>query len=738
MYTQQDRQLQITTPLGDDAVLLADFEGSEEFNKLFHYKLTLLSTSSAVSAKEIVGKNVTFSVMLPDKSLRYFNGYVSRFAFMGSSARFSRYVAEVVPWTWFMTQTRDCRIFQDKTVPQIIREICRDFSMAVLDDSEIKASHDKWEYCVQYRETDFDFVSRLMEQEGIYSWFKHEKGKHTLMLGDVASGYKPAPESGATFRDNFSGGASSDNLLDWQRVFEFRPARWAHADYNYLTPSASMVGSAAGRAAVPLTDQFEVFDYPGDFDNRTQGDNDARLRMEEISTGTDVVHGRSINASWGPGLKFTVQQHHVNDEEGNSYVLCSTSHKANIAGEYETGDSSGDMQYSNSFTAIPAAKVYRPERVTPRPLVHGPQTAVVVGPPGETIPVDSTGRVKVSFFWDRRSQKDDTSSCWIRVSQNSAGAGWGGMFHPHAGDEVIVSFIEGDPDRPIITGRVYNGDNTTALDPLAKKTQSTLHDYGGNSIVMEGEDGNQRIKLVTPHHDTFLKIGSPNDATDGFSASTNGFMNFFSGQDFTQKVQADSHVTVYGSNNTSTIGDYTSTVWGLNVALTLGGSITVVAPLNVAVVLGVNVGIIIGPNITVNVGPQLTICKDVLVTNYLKTKLENIAGDSETKAPSISFEADESAILAAAKAAAIAAKLNPLPSAAAPATPPPAPGANLKMSATLGVAVSSEVAIELDAKTDLTAKATKNLALSAAEDATLGGKTITLNSDADFVLNAGG
>ena len=579
-YTQQGRQLQITTPLGDDALLLIGFEGAEEFNKLFQYKLRMLSTNSAIAAKDIVGKNVTFSVTLRDKTKRFFNGYISRFAYKGQDDRFSLYLAEVVPWTWFLTQTKDCRIFQTKTVPQIIKEVFRDFSMAKVDDSGITGTHEPWEYCVQYRESDFDFVSRLMEQEGIYSYFKHEDGLHTLVLGDSPRGYKIADEKSASLKDNFSGGASSDNLLDWERVYEFRPAKYAHADYNFETPSANMVAQAAGVSKVPGTDQFEVFEYPGDYETKTQGEADARLRMEEIASGTDVVHGRSVNASWSPGFKFTVDQHQVADEEGNSYVLCSVAHEASLSGEY-TASNPGELAYSNSFTAISAAKPFRPERTTPKPFVHGPQTAIVVGPPGETIPVDKYGRVKVSFFWDRRSTRDDKSSCWIRVSQISGGAGWGTMHHPHTGHEVIVSFIEGDPDRPIITGRVYNGENGLALDAVAKKTQMGIHDHGGNHIIMEGEGGNQRIKMFSPHSNTTFQLGSPNLPVTGIGANTDADSKWNIGGDEVVNVIGTRNQTITGANleenftskNIFVKGPYSVEVTG-NKTLLVGGSST--------------------------------------------------------------------------------------------------------------------------------------------------------------------
>jgi type VI secretion system secreted protein VgrG len=523
-FTQAARQLAVTTPLGKDVLLLAAFSGQEAVSQLFHYDLELLSENDAIAAKDIVGKSVTFTVFRPEGTPRPFNGVVSRFT--AASLRFRgmrQYRAEVVPWLWFLTRAADCRIFQNLAAPDIIQQV---FQKLGLTDFELnlKASYVKRDYCVQYRESDFNFVCRLMEQEGICYWFRHENGKHTLVLADQASAYKDCDEKQV---DYSPGSLVPNHVTNWEHQYEFRPGKYAQTDYNFETPSTSLMTNETTVVKLPGNDKFEVYDYPGLYAKTADGKAATRVRMEEEETPYNVVRGAGNCRSFTPGGKFTLKSHDCSSEAGQSYVVTSIEHSAR-EGSYTTEDDKGEV-YRNTFTCIPSSVPFRPARTAHKPVVQGPQTAVVVGPKGEEIYTDKYGRVKVQFFWDRVGKKDENSSCWIRVAEGWAGKNWGIVFNPRIGQEVIVDFLEGDPDRPIITGRVYNAEQMPPYALPGNQTQSVIKSRsskgGGtanfNELRFEDKKDSEEIYFhaekdfnrVVENNDT-LKVGS-DKADDG-------------------------------------------------------------------------------------------------------------------------------------------------------------------------------------------------------------------------------
>ena len=500
--TQKNRLLNLTTPLGDDVLLLTSFSGNEEMSRLFSFQLQMISDNNAITASDIVGKDVTFSVRLPDDSFRHFNGFVSRFSAGDEDNEGRRnYRAEVVPWLWFLTRTADCRIFQKKTVPQIIEQIFSDLGFSDFQ-LQLGGSHPERDYCVQYRETDFNFVLRLMEEEGIFFFFKHEDGKHTMMIADRATSYEDCQESEVDYPTDRGTRAIEHHLTSWEHRYEFRTGKWAQTDYNFETPSTSLVTNTNTVVSLPGTDKYEVYDCPGIYGDTGNGQPLTDVRMEEAEVEYDVVQATSNCKTFTPGGKFKVRQHRCSSEEGNKYVITSILHSATESAAYETG-AAPDEGYTNSLTCIPDSVTFRPARVTPKPFVQGVQTAVVVGPSGEEIYTDKYGRVKVQFYWDREGKKDENSSCWIRVSQNWAGNKWGIVFNPRMGQEVIVDFIEGDPDRPIITGRVYNAEQMPPYELPGEQTKSTLKSRSSkdgtadnfNEIRFEDRKGEEEIYI---------------------------------------------------------------------------------------------------------------------------------------------------------------------------------------------------------------------------------------------------
>jgi len=511
-YTQQNRLIAIETPLGADALLLQGFTGHEAISQIFKFDLDLLSENHTIAFKDIVGKNVTIRVTLAHDSERYFNGFVSRFAQSGSDARFTHYQMEVVPWLWFLTRIADCRIFQEKTIPDIIKAV---FGSRGFKDYRfsLTSTYEPREYCVQYRETDFNFVSRLMEQYGIFYFFEHENGKHTLVLADSESVHQSCPEQATAHYNLTVGGLDADDVITgWHMEQELRTGKYSLTDYNFETPSANLMTNEPTVVNVGGNSAFEIYDYPGEYLNKSQGKNLAAIRMQEEEADHLVVSGSSVCRAFTTGYKFDLQDHY-RDDMNASYILTEVQHIASVEGSYTVGDEATGEHYSNHFNCMPASVPFRPPRKTPEPFVQGPQTALVVGKSGEEIWVDKYGRIKVQFYWDRLGQKDEKSSCWIRVSQPWAGAGWGAMWIPRMGQEVIVDFLEGDPDRPLITGRVYNAEQIVPYSLPDNQTRSTFlsrSSKGGgtsnfNEMRFEDKKGSEQI-FMNAEKDMDLRV----------------------------------------------------------------------------------------------------------------------------------------------------------------------------------------------------------------------------------------
>ena len=516
-YTQEQRFIAIDTPLGKDVLLLQGFTGQEAVSRLFRFSLDLLSENPSISFDQIVGQKVTIRVFLAEGE-RYINGYVSRFAQSGSDHRFTHYRAEVVPWLWFLTRRANCRIFQNQKATDIIKKVFSDTAYKGISESQDRAQGnvEQREYCVQYRETDFNFVSRLMEEEGIYYFFEHGDGKHTMVLANSPGAHKSCPgQAKAMYDYTATHHEREDVIRAWQIEQELRTGKYALTDYNFETPSTSLAVNEATTVNVDGNSRYEIFDYPGPHLKKPRGQNLVKLRMEEEETPAIVVTGSSICRAFTSGYKFDLTDHYRQDLN-KSYVLTEVRHSTSVGDLYTTGEGTGE-RYSNQFTCIPQTTPFRPTRLTPKPVVQGPQTAVVVGKDGEEIWTDKYGRVKVHFHWDRENKWNENSSCWVRVSQNWAGKRWGAMFIPRIGQEVIVDFLEGDPDQPIVTGRVYNAEEMPHYE-LTKhqtksyiKTNSSKGGGGFNELRFEDDKGKEQIFM---HGEKDMDVRVKNDSKE--------------------------------------------------------------------------------------------------------------------------------------------------------------------------------------------------------------------------------
>jgi type VI secretion system secreted protein VgrG len=509
---QDKRMLKMATPLGDDVVRLLSFRGREELSRLFSFELEVSiehtkKVKPADVPKKLIGENVTFAAETP-KGTRFFNGFVREVVTGDRAEKSQGYELEVVPWLWFLTQTSDCRIFQKKTIPQIIEDVFKDLGFQDFDTGGIKGDHKEWDYCVQYRETDFNFVSRLMEQEGIYYFFEHKDKVHKLILADSASGYVDCKEKEGFYPTSVGSNDWAAHITSWEHRYEFVSGKWAHTDYNFETPNTNLKTETKAKVKIGGNDKYEIYDYPGEYGKKGEGTAEVELRMEEEEVPHSVVSGTSHCKTWLAGGKFKIavppgvsnaKAHPVDDEIGNEYVITAITHQATEPLQYETGGGGVAEEYSNSYTCIPSDVEFRPARITPKPLVSGIQTAVVVGPKGEEIHTDKYGRVRVQFHWDRYGERDEKSSCWIRVAHNMAGKKWGFLSIPRIGQEVVVDFLEGDPDRPLVVGSVYNAEQMPHYDlPDNKtrssiKTNSTKGGEGFNEIFFEDKKDDERL-----------------------------------------------------------------------------------------------------------------------------------------------------------------------------------------------------------------------------------------------------
>lgn len=504
-YTQDSHYLSISTPLGKDKLLLRGLRGEERLSGLFHFTLEMQSEDKSLDFSRIVGKSATVTILLADGTCRYVDGIVGRFVQAGGDARFYTYLAELHPWLWLLTMSADCRIYQNQSVPDIVTGLFAELGFTAYENN-LTGTYAPLEYCVQYNETAFGFVSRLLEDQGIFYFWKHENGKHTLVLGDAPSAFADCPGAATVDYGSF-GNWEQQNLVTACTIEEaVIPGEAAVDDFGFETPSTDLAGSADSKVASNGAKR-RLYEYPGGFTKKDAAEGRAKLRMEEHEAPRQLLRGESFCRAFLPGARTSLQLHY-RDDANASYVLARVSHAASADG------------YSNSFEAFPAAVPYRPPRCTRKPVIPGTQTAIVVGKAGEEIWTDRYGRVKVQFHWDQKGSNDEKSSCWIRVAQGWAGKGWGQIFLPRIGQEVVVSFLEGDPDRPLVTGAVYNAEQTVPYALPDGQTRSTVKSNsskgggGANEIRFEDKKGSEEIFVqaekdcnrVVKNNDT-LKVG---------------------------------------------------------------------------------------------------------------------------------------------------------------------------------------------------------------------------------------
>ncbi|WP_049113047.1 type VI secretion system Vgr family protein [Enterobacter bugandensis] len=502
----------ITVQLPVEGLLFWKLTGREAMSESFALTLTVLGTDARIDRSKLLGQPVT--VTIPTQNLltsRYINGKITRVAVSAvelTGTRYAIYQLTVEPDLWPMKRDRNLRIFQGQTVPQIVKTLLGEHQVNVED--KLTGSYRVWDYCVQYQESSLDFISRLMELEGIAYHFRHDVDKHTLVLTDAAtqhqpfSGYEVIP-----YHQTPSGGSTDEEgISQWALEDSVTPGIYSLDDYDFRKPNAWLF-QAQQNPASPKPGSIDVYDWPGRFVDKGHGEFYARIRQERWQVEHQQIQATATAAGIAPGHTFTLTNAPFFSDNGEYLVTAAGYHFEE--NRYASGE--GETIHRTDFTVIPSAVVYRPAQSTAWPRTYGPQTAKVVGPKGESIWTDKYGRVKVKFHWDRLAKGDDTSSCWVRVSSAWAGQGYGGVQIPRVGDEVVVDFINGDPDRPIITGRVYND---ASMPPWALPAAATQMGFmsrtkGGsvdnaNALRFEDKAGAEQVWIQAERNmDTSVK-----------------------------------------------------------------------------------------------------------------------------------------------------------------------------------------------------------------------------------------
>jgi len=605
VYTQENRLIQIFTPLGKDELLLRGFAGQEGISRLFQFEVHMHSENHAVDFKSVVGNGVTIQLMMPDGKTRFINGIVSSFTQGGTvvlsdgkkATELSEYRATVVPWTWLLTRTSDSRIFQNECVPDIIERI---FKEQGLNDfaRRLHGTYEPREYCVQYRETDYNFVSRLMEEEGIFYFFEHAKDKHILVMADDPREVKPCGLQPRVTFNSIAGEGGDEQIVSELTISrEVRPGKYTVKDFNFEQPTLNLTASVSGVDARHL----EIYDYPGEYRRVAEGDRLARIRMEQEDAAVETLTGSGTCRGFVAGCRFELQSHHRADLN-QAYTLVSVYHSCTQGDNYRStlNQAFEDFTYSNSFQAVSHSVHYRPPRHALVPIVNGAQTAIVVGPPGEEIWPDKYGRVLIQFHWDREGKYNEKRPCWVRVSQNWAGKRWGAMFLPRIGQEVIVNFMEGDPDQPIITGRVYNGESMPPYDLPNDKTKSTIKSSsskgggGFNEIRFEDKKGSEQLFFhAEKDQDNRVK----NNSREFIGANR----HLIIGADQLEKVAGDKHLAINGDQNEKVDGTVSLNV-GIDLHQKIGTRHALDAGQEIHLKAGMNVVIESGTTLTLKVG----------------------------------------------------------------------------------------------------------------------------------------
>lgn len=589
-------------------ILFRAMTSTEELGRPFELDVDAISDSGTIKPEDLLGKPASVSVELLSSGKRHFHGLVCAMGTTGTDGRRFGYRMTLRPWLWLLTRRADTRVFQHMTAEAILKKVFEPFSPDY--EFRLEGSLPTYDYCVQYRETDFNFVSRLMEQEGLYYFFRHEADKHTMVIVNSPARHPANPGQEAfEFREAADGHLEFEAITRWTTHRELQPARVVLRDYDFEQPSTSLeVTASAARKGGSA--KLEHYDYPGAYASSDAGKRYAGLRMEELQARYSRIEGAGSIRNLVYGHRFTLKGHPRADQNRSYVVLASRMEMAH--GGYESGQ--GETSCRCSFTAMEADEVFRPPRITPKPTVAGLHTAVVVGPVGQEIHTDAHGRIKVQFHWDRLGKRDEKSSCWVRAATPWAGKNWGMIAIPRIGQEVVVDFLEGDPDRPLVVGQVYNGEQKPPYplpDHGTVSTSKSRSSKGGgpgnfNELRFEDRKGSEYIWLQAEKdfhqlvkHDATLLVGANQDCIVRNNR--------------TEQVDGDVMARI-GKNSTTEVSGSQSFKVTQDLVLESQASMSQKAGANLDVQVGANFATDATGNIHIKAGANLVIEAGVMVT----------------------------------------------------------------------------------------------------------------------------
>jgi type VI secretion system secreted protein VgrG len=652
---QTNRQVSVSSALADDVLLFHRMSGSEELGRLFEYRVQLLSANNAIKIADVLGKPMTVHLDLADGSKRHFNGVVTRFRSTGWNGSLCAYEATLHPWLWLLTRASDCRIFQEKSVIDIVKEVCANAAyggLVDLDDAALSGTYAALPYCVQYRESDFNFVCRLLEGAGIYFYFRHDASRHTLVLADsygahaTVGGYETVRFCGENGRSI----ADDEGVFSWSAAGEIVSGGYTLDDFDFEKAASSTSGGLLVKASIAAgfsQATYERYDYPGLYTVSGTGTDLARARMESLHGQCEQVEAATNARGLHAGALFSLAEHPREDQNREFLV---TSAEYRITGDdYGASGSSEGMSFEAVVGAVGNEHSYRPLAVIPKPVVQGPQTAMVVGKAGEEIWTDKYGRVKVQFHWDRVGTDDENSSCWVRVAQGWAGKAWGAMFVPRIGMEVVVSFLEGDPDRPLVTGCVYNSDSMPPYELPGEQTKSTIKSNvskgGGGFNEIRFEDKKDSEEIFVQAEKDYNRVVKNNDTLKvGFEKADKG--------DQAISIKNDRSVDVGNDQKTTVGNDQTITVKH-DQATTVTNDQKLNVDNNQTVAIKVDQKLDVGGNQTVSVtGDQkVTVSKTIVIEATQSIELKVGSSSVKIEPAKITIKSVEIAVKADANAA---------------------------------------------------------------------------------------
>jgi type VI secretion system secreted protein VgrG len=603
-----DRDINISIPAIEAEIFFARMEGEDQISQPFAYSLLISCKDMDLKPLDVLGTPAVITVK--GETPRHFHGLVADFALEEIRDDLAFFRMTLRPWLWFLSLDSDNRIFQAKSTPDIVEEVFKAYPNAKFKLA-LRGKYDKREYCVQYGESDLNFVQRLMEDDGIFYHFTHAEDGHTLVISDANEALEPAegsekvpyePDSRVSFREG-------DFITQWVPKAQVRSGKYTATDYDFVKPSFDL--TALTEAPVGhKEDKAEVYHYPGRYTELDPGQKITERRLHELQANQHRVTAKGTARQLWSGHSFTLELF-PREAENIAYLVISASYVM-WDEELRAGQSRDGSGYEVTMELSPASVPFRPARITPKPRMAGPQTAVVVGPSGAEIFCDEYSRVKVHFHWDRLDGKDENSSCFVRVSAAWAGAGWGFIQIPRIGHEVIVDFLEGDPDQPIITGRVYNGQNTVPYGLPGNASQSgwkswsTPSSGGFNELRFEDKAGAEEVYFqAEKDHTELVKNNETRTIGNDWVEDVGHDGTQSVGHDRTESVGNDKSVTV-GNNRTVSIGVNDDETVGSNRSLTVGSNETISVGANSDETIGGNHSQTVAIAQTITVGAART------------------------------------------------------------------------------------------------------------------------------------